>query len=85
MKLCKNCQQMTDICAVYQKAPPSNGFAEKCKHYQQNSVIEIVPEPVANDCKTCGHNIDNYCLRFDHPEWEYNFVKIKGWLICNRQ
>jgi len=84
MKLCKNCIKLLEVCTIYGKAPPSNGFAEKCRHYQQKAVIEIVVEPEKQKCDTCGHNNDGWCLRFDHPDFEYNFVKIKDNTVCPR-
>ena len=85
MKVCQNCTAYEDPeCTIYQRIPPHT-FAERCKHFIM--VAEYVPPPVEAPepepaCQECGRHDDGYCLRLDHPNWKYNFVKIKDGIEC---
>ena len=45
-------------------------------------MIDGSAHPPDQDCSECGHNIDGWCLQFDHPDYYYNFVKIKEDTQC---
>ena len=80
MKSCENCSEFDHPeCKMYSNTPPRD-FASKCKHFDGPEIAEKIDYI----CSACERNIDNYCLRYDHPEFEYNFVKIKAGDICSR-
>jgi hypothetical protein len=85
MKSCTICQLFNgDECGHYRRTPPTT-FAERCKHYAQIEEYVAPTVVVTPVCEGCGHNCDGWCRRFDLPEWEYNFVKIREGNICPRQ
>ncbi len=79
MKLCKNCSAFKEPdCSIFNNSPPE-GYAEKCRHFKGEEEVE---EEILL-CVNCERNIDTYCMRTDHPHFEYNFVKRKDGDICN--
>lgn len=85
MKNCRTCTHYADPeCGLYSKIPPA-GYAAKCKNYIKDvSKQEPEPEPEkpARDCPNCAAYDSGWCLRLDHPDWKYNFVKIKPDTKC---
>lgn len=68
-------------CQIYNRTPPP-GYAAKCRKYIEDASREE-PEPEAHqECKACVAYESGYCLRTDHPDWRYNFVKIKPDTPC---
>ena len=82
MITCSNCQKFKEPeCTVYKREPP-HSFALKCRHF---IIVEnYVPKdsPKERDCSGCYNNDDGWCLRLDHPDFKYNFVKINKGTDC---
>ena len=82
MKICSNCTAYNHPeCSIYKKEPP-HSFAARCNHFIMIAEYVQPPEPIDPDCSECDHNIDGWCLQFDHSEYHYNFVKIKEDTQC---
>lgn len=71
-------------CGIYNRIPPE-GFAVKCRHYIEDE-SKHGPEPEQEqhrpECQGCGCNVDGWCLRIDHPDWRWNFIKIREGMRC---
>lgn len=82
MKTCLACKNfaMSGECVTYKRIPPP-GFAAKCKKFIQT---EEQPENI-RQCEKCEQYDEGYCLRLDHPEWDYNFVKIWEGIVCPKE
>lgn len=88
MTTCAACKHLSDdICGKYGRRPPA-GFAERCRHYSfyPSRPVEVAPEaPQRQECDGCPQYDDGWCLQLDHPEWKYNFVRIKEGMECPRK
>lgn len=83
MKQCSFCSHYEEpICNKYDRAPPA-GFTQKCRYYDGPDVPEEIQETEAVEpervaiCGECERMVDGYCLRFDHLDYKYNFVRVK--------
>ena len=80
MKKCIACTQLHHLeCSKFQNIPPA-GYADKCRYYDG-------PEDVFfNPCLKCERHFDDeiaeHCLRYDHPDYKLDFVKIKDGHDC---
>jgi hypothetical protein len=89
MRVCQNCKSYADPeCTIYTRIPPAT-FALKCKRFIKDESKVYVPpaveearEPEEADCIECGYNSDGWCLRLDHPDFDYNYVKLKDNYKC---
>ena len=77
MKVCQNCKAIKQDgeCSVYNRIPPHT-FAERCRHFIIVDNYSPAPKPVTKYCKECDENNEGWCLRTDHPDFLYNFVKV---------
>lgn len=64
-------------CTIYNSIPPV-GFAAKCKKF----IAEEREQEQSETCKECPKNVEGYCLRYDHPDYRFNFVKITDSDTC---
>lgn len=77
---------MSDICNKYKKLPPYETFADRCRYFQQGPELpEVIVEYEECCCEHCARHDEGWCLRLDHPDWKYNFVKIKEGMQCQKQ
>jgi len=91
MRVCQNCIAYADPeCSIYKRVPPET-FALKCKKFKKDESKVYVPPPVEEnidpeeaDCPECGYNGDGWCLRFDRPDFELNYVKMRLGMVCYR-
>jgi len=82
MITCLNCQSFKDPdCKVYKRQPP-HSFAGKCKHYVVVESYVPTPPPVKKECGECERFSEGFCLRYDHDDFKYNFVKITDGISC---
>ena len=64
MKSCSNCTKLVDgICSAYGRKPPSQEFAEKCRHYDLDPLAVVAPEKVCADCHRYDRDeMGEWCL-----------------------
>lgn len=82
VKVCDNCKQyQSGVCQRYKKAPPP-AFAARCQYFEVIENYTPPPAPVVRDCSACSNANEGYCLQGNHPDFLYNFVKIKPGIRC---
>jgi len=91
MRVCQNCIAYADPeCSIYTRMPPET-FALKCKHFIKDESkvylpppVEEINEPEEADCIECVYNSDGWCLRPNHPDFDYNYFKLRLGMTCCR-
>jgi len=86
---CFNCIQYRHrekICLIYSKTPPAS-LAGKCRYYDRDPEKEKKEEQQA--CPLCPRyirdDIGHWCVNYDHPEYEYEFIRIHDLNSCIRE
>lgn len=64
MKTCNHCKKLVDgICAAYGRKPPSPEYAEKCRHFDLDTLAVVVPERVCANCERYDKDkMGEWCL-----------------------
>ena len=77
MTLCQHCTQLAGVvCRQYNRTPPANTFAEKCRHFER--LEDLTEVQACDDCPR--HDEDQHgewCLYSIEKEFT-NFKPIRG-------